>query len=109
MGNNNSNGYKILRLRGVKSPWNGQHYIGFVLDIINKYLRWESKEYHMSGGKYSEAKSATMHHGESVRGEMIRVDSLGKGRYAIRGFPQDRDFDDFKRQAQGILENVLKR
>jgi len=95
-----------LGLRNVISPWNGRHYLGFVLDVVNDYLGWGVKTYRMlGGGELSSINVGLIENG----GEKIIVRRKSEGVYSISGFPDDRDFEDFQNRANGLLDEILEK
>jgi len=86
-----------LRLDGVS-------YIGNVLDVLNIYLNLEVGSYTMPGGLLTSVSRA------KIRGkeEKIFVLRSKRGdRYNFFGFPEGRDFDDFREKAPDILLRIL--
>jgi len=101
------NNVRILSLEHVRSPYTGEHYIGFVLDVINEYLGWGVKEYHLDGGTLSKRRVGEM---SNDSGENIRVNRIPnqEGIYAVGGWPCDNEWDVFQREAQRVLEKILR-
>jgi len=97
----------IFKLEGVRSHYNGEHYIGFVLDVIREYIGWKVEYYCMSNGNTMASFSrASM---SNAKGGRIVIVSSEENvdEYFLFGFPADRDFKDFKRVAERLLEKVL--
>ena len=95
---------KILEI-DTRSRWNSEHYVGYVLEIINRYLSSGMEWYHLGGGgQNTSSTSALMVNGEEKR---IKVTRIGECSYAIEDWPEDRDFEEFQREAKKLLEQIL--
>ena len=92
----------------MKSPYNGEYYIGFVLDVIKNYLDLEDVLYYNlhCTWRHSECDSASI---VRERGNIISVLRKPEDKYLVENFPSDRDFSDFQHKAPSILEQILKR
>ena len=83
-------------------------------------MRWDDvREYMLDGSHIFDAKKVVMRRDKKEEnGKIVVVQSrtgegndvqFVDGQYEIHGFPEDRDFGDFQRNAQGILDKLLKR
>ena len=100
----------IFRLKGVKSPYDKQFYIGFALDVVREYIGWNSDTYYMKqGGLLSEVREASMFERAGDKGRSLDIKYLGSNKFEICGFPEEeRSFEDFKTQAPLIWERMFK-
>ncbi len=99
-----------FNLRNVKSPWNGEYYIGFVLDVVNRYLDWNPDCYLPRGhGDLSmvDGMSMVKWNKKRKRNDVIRIIRSREDRdfYLIDGFPDYIDFSDFEKRVQGMWDN----
>ena len=88
--------------------YSDKHYVGYVLEVINRYLGLGIEEYHLGGGggPNISRKSAEMTTSDKRVIRVTRVD--GDCFYAIEGWPSDRDFEEFQREAERLLREVLR-
>lgn len=93
-------------LPGVKSQYNGEFYIGFVMDVVASYLGGGNELTYYVGGGLSNADYTTVK--TKINEQEIKVGALGDDRYFISGFPEDSDFTEFKRIAPALLETMLE-
>ena len=77
-------------------------FIGGVVDILNHYLNLRAREYLCYGAPLSECKHASID-GNGIR---INVYEKEKGKYLIAGFPEEADFGELVRRAQGIWAEI---
>jgi len=105
---------KFFRLKGVRSPLNGEYYIGFVLDAVKKYLDLGVEQYTLSfGGTLCNARAGTIvcrKRDNIIVGRAIKMvgeeEELRENLYWIRNFPEDK-IGDFRRKVQGIWDMRL--
>lgn len=105
----------VLRLPGVVSPWTGQHYIGFVLDVLDKCLDWNA-DYYLPNSNEPLANITGM---SMVRWDQKRkrndrigvyqvLDDEGRvldGEYLIIGLPYDTNMNILEERARSVLED----
>ncbi len=124
------NTFRIKEVRTSKANrCHDQRYIGFVLDAINKYLQWNVQVYYLSlKGEMDLSKRTeglilepnnqddSLYPARDSRREVIlrRVDErklrFSRRRiytYEIEGFPQEFDFNHFRRSVQKIYKSVV--
>ncbi len=96
---------RLLKLDISKE--NAEHfYVGNVLDLISRYLGVEVAPYLVNcSGLLVDSEAARIH----CNGERRIVYRKGKNKFVIDGFPEDKDFLDFRAGAQGMLEEFMKR
>lgn len=71
----------------TRSKWSDEQYIGYVLEVINRYLGWGMKEYNLGGiARLTERGSAVM---INDRGDKIKVRRLEGKCYAVEGWPEE--------------------
>jgi len=85
----------ILELEGV-------NFIGNILDALCIYLELEVDTYHAQGGGLERCKHISMQTG---KGKMIVEHREGET-YSVRGFPEERDFEDFRQRAEEVLRDI---
>lgn len=103
---------ECFELKGVKSPWNGEYYIGFVLDLLNDYLMWEADYYLPLGyGPLGKLEGMVMVKWDqnSKKSHLIKVRRIGEEKYEVLDFPDNMDFSDFERRAQGMWDKYYAR
>lgn len=103
----------VFKLRNVKSPWGGNGYVGFVLDLIDDYLNWEADFYLPSShGRLDELKGMRMVKWNPIKkeNEEIRLirSSEDYNLYLVCGFPEER-FSDFSGNLQRLWNNYYRR
>jgi len=106
MGNSkNGRTQRILKLN-TRTQWADEQYVGYVLEVINKYLNFGMTEYHLSGGaKLFDRKSAVMTNDDE---ETIRATKLDSGDYYfVDGWPDGKNWLRFRWEAKGLLKKVL--
>ncbi len=93
----------------MKSPWDDQFYIGFVLDVVKSYLDLENVDYYAlhSHGPLSEVESASIVLKD--KSTPIRILKTNESHYMVENFPSNRDFSNLQTNAQSLLEQILKR
>lgn len=105
---------KFFRLKGVRSPWNGEYYIGFVLDIVKEYLGLDVEHYTLSfGSPLFDARVGIIERKGRDNIIVWRVlkkvgeeEFLRENNYWIRNFPEDK-INDFQRDVQGIWDRMF--
>jgi len=102
-----------FNLRNVKSPWDGRYYIGFVLDLVNKYLDWGADYYlPLSHCPLNDLRGMSMikWNEKRKRNDVIRIQRSKNDEsfYSINGFPDFIDFSDFERRVQGMWDNYYE-
>ena len=97
---------RILKL-DTRTKWADEPYVGYVLEAVNEYLDFGMTEYHLSGGgKLLDRKSAEMTDGDK---HTIRATKLDGGNYyVVKGWPDDKNWLEFRWKAQGLLKKVLE-
>ena len=94
----------VLKLEGVVSPYNGEHYVGFVLDVLREYLGWNVNNYILNGNTlYDENATISMR----LKDSRISVRRIEKDTYLISGFPESENKEDLQRRAPEILKRIL--
>ena len=106
MGNSkNGRTQRILKL-DTRTQWADEPYVGYVLEVVNKYLDFKMTGYNLGGGaKLFDRKSAVMTNGNE---ETIRVTRFDNGKYYfIDGWPDDKYWFLFRWKAKGLLKKFL--
>jgi len=98
-------------LRNVKSPWNGEYYIGFVLDAVTKCLGLEVEDYELvcRGSLYDTLAGHIKFNGGKIYvSRVVAVEDgcekILENKYVISGVPNNTDFSLLDRSVQRVWD-----
>ena len=94
-----------------------QRYVGLALDVLLVYLDWRPESYFgQDFGKISDMKSLSMFEKSQKegKGRQITIRKIrerggffGYTEYVVEGFPEERDYKDFKRDIKRIYRDIM--